>query len=339
MTRAAGRGAWLSREPSRAPRGHRDVGNPDRLLWGCGRGAGAGHFGDIGPAVNVLAGANPDGLAGARHAIPGNVKRGDVAPAVGRGRQQPQEWEVLHTADASADRGGALHQRVLGRRARDAELERKLASRVGRHQLGHWVGTEDRLSGREFELGQAEVGAPQVQAHKEVVAVEAHLAARFRYKALVGRGHAPGGALFGGASAPAVADGDEVAALALLLKGAGVVGAHVLAHNLAVTGVEIDDGGGPARLWNGADFHVVSGTRLLRCWLTRPQLGGYLNQSKTRASTASSINFSWVEWARSASATIQGWEIRNPKVETRNKFKFPIAQCSKPAAAGSEEHT
>src|ERR1035437_5165635 len=28
----------------------------DRLLWGCGRNAGAGRFGDIGPAVNVLAG-------------------------------------------------------------------------------------------------------------------------------------------------------------------------------------------------------------------------------------------------------------------------------------------
>src|ERR1017187_3653069 len=145
MMRAAGRGAWLSREPSRAPRGRRDMGNPDRLLWGCGRDAGAGHFGDILPAVNVLAGANPDGPAGFRHAIPGNVKLRDVAPAVGRGRQQPQEWEVLHATDASPDRGGALQQRVLGRRAWNAELERDLATGAGNDQLGDRVGTEDRL--------------------------------------------------------------------------------------------------------------------------------------------------------------------------------------------------
>jgi hypothetical protein len=37
---------------------------------------------------------------------------------------------------------------------------------------------------------------------------------------------------------------------------------------------EIDDGVLPARLWNGADFHIVSGTPLLRCGFTRPQLGG-----------------------------------------------------------------
>src|ERR1019366_561576 len=64
-------------------------------LCGGRRDAGAGHFWDIGPAVNVLAGANPNGCAGFRPAIPGNVKGGDDAPAVGRGRQHPQEWEVL----------------------------------------------------------------------------------------------------------------------------------------------------------------------------------------------------------------------------------------------------
>src|ERR1039458_3210868 len=118
-------------------------------LWGRGRDEGADHFGDILPAVDVLAGANPNGRAGSRHAMPRNVKLGDVAPAVGRGWQQPQEGEVLHAADASADRGGALHQRVLGRRAGDAELERNLAARVGRHHFGHGVGAEDRLGGEE----------------------------------------------------------------------------------------------------------------------------------------------------------------------------------------------
>src|ERR1035437_8192319 len=81
-------------------------------LWGWGGDAGAGHFWDIGPAVNVVGGANPDGRAGFRHAIAGNGKLGDVAPAVGWRRQQPQKAEVLDTADASPDRGGALRRRT-----------------------------------------------------------------------------------------------------------------------------------------------------------------------------------------------------------------------------------
>ena len=52
--------------------------------------------------------------------------------------------------------------------------------------------------------------------------------------------------------------------------------------------------------------------------------------TRARATLGTSVQPSWV---RSASTTIQGWGIRNPKVETRNKFKFPISQCSKPAAA------
>jgi hypothetical protein len=39
-----------------------------------------------------------------------------------------------------------------------------------------------------------------------------------------------------------------------------------------VTGLEINDGALPARLWNGADLHVVLVTRFLRCWFNRPQL-------------------------------------------------------------------
>ena len=83
----------------------------------CRRGEdeGAGHFGDIYPAVNVLTGANPDGRANLRLAIPGNVKLGDVASAVFRGRQEPQEWEVLHPVHPGTDRLGALHQGVLRR--------------------------------------------------------------------------------------------------------------------------------------------------------------------------------------------------------------------------------
>ena len=124
---------------------------------------------------------------------------------------------------------------------------------------------EDRLGGREVELGQAEIGAPHVQSHKEVVAIEAHPAARFVYEVLVGRGNAPDRALFQNQSAPALGDGTEVTPVALLIGGLRIAGAHILAHDLAVTGVDIDDGALPARLWNGADFDVVSRTPLPRC--------------------------------------------------------------------------
>jgi hypothetical protein len=62
--------------------------------------------------------------------MPGNVELGDVTPAVGGRWQQPQKGEVLHAADATPDRFGALHQGVLGRWAEDAELERNPASRA-----------------------------------------------------------------------------------------------------------------------------------------------------------------------------------------------------------------
>ena len=64
--------------------------------------------------------------------------------------------------------------------------------------------------------------------------------------------------------------------------------AHVLARDLAVTAADIDDGALPARLWNGADFHIVSGTRLLRRWPTRPELGECLSHTQTAPHDASS---------------------------------------------------
>ena len=79
MARAAERVAWLPREPSWAPKGQLDAENRRASLCRCGGDAGAGHFWDISPAVNVLAGANPDGRPGLRHAMPGNVDLGDVA--------------------------------------------------------------------------------------------------------------------------------------------------------------------------------------------------------------------------------------------------------------------
>src|ERR1035441_10001929 len=143
-------------------------------------------------------------------------------------------------------------------------------------QLDHRVATEDRLGGREVELGQVEIGAPGIQAHKEVVAGGAHPAARFSYEVIIGCGDAPRGVLFRGQSAPAAGDSANVVAVTLLLGGAGIARADVLARDLAVTGVEIDDGALPARLWYGTELHVVSGAHLLRCWFTRPQLCGCL---------------------------------------------------------------
>ena len=78
-------------------------------LCSWGGDAGAHHLGDIDPTVNVLAGANPDGLPELRLAVSGDVKLGYVAPAVDRGWQQPQEWEMLHATHARPDQRGALH--------------------------------------------------------------------------------------------------------------------------------------------------------------------------------------------------------------------------------------
>ena len=148
----------------------------------CGRGgdARAKHLGNIDPAVNVLAGANPNGLAGFRHAIPGHVKLGDVAPAVYWGRQQPQEREVLHTADACPDRPAPCTRMYCaggpGTRSLIVILPPMLV--MTNSTTGLWL--EDGLGGREVELGQAKIGAPGVQAHKEVVAIAAHPAARLR---------------------------------------------------------------------------------------------------------------------------------------------------------------
>src|ERR1017187_4833178 len=240
-------------------------------LCGCGRDAVAGHFGGIRPTVNVLAGAYPDGRAGFRLAIPGTVKRGYITPTVGRWRQQPQIGEVLDTADASPNRLGALHQRVLGRRAGDAELERDLATDDGDGQLGHRVGTENRLGGWEIELRQVEIGALGVHAHKVVVAVGADLATVFGDNVSVERGNAPGVELLGVETAPAPGNSAEVAPVSQLLGRAEIARAHILAHDVAVTGLEINDGALAARLWNGADFHIVSPARLLWIWFTRTQ--------------------------------------------------------------------
>lgn len=126
---------------------------------------------------------------------------------------------MLHAADARSKRPGAFHQGVLGWRARDPKFERDPASRVAYYQLGHRVGTEDRLGGWEVELRQAEVGAPDVQAYKVVVTVEAHPAARFGYEVFVSRSGAPSTPLFGAERAPTSGDSADVVAAPLLLEG------------------------------------------------------------------------------------------------------------------------
>ena len=51
----------------------------------------AGDFRQIRPAVDVLTGADEDRGADRRHAIPGDVKGGDVTPAIDQRGQQTQE--------------------------------------------------------------------------------------------------------------------------------------------------------------------------------------------------------------------------------------------------------
>ena len=113
---------------------------------------GAGDFRQIRPAVNVLTGANEDCGADHRRAIPGNVKIGDVTPAIDRRRQHTQQGEVLHAADPGADRGRSLHQGVLARLARDANFEGDGTTGIRHGQLGHRVRAEAGHGGRQVEL-------------------------------------------------------------------------------------------------------------------------------------------------------------------------------------------
>ena len=66
-------------------------------------------------------------------------------------------------------------------------------------------------------------------------------------------------ALFPGQRAPTPGDAANVVRVKLLVGGAAIAKAHVLARDIAVTALEIDDRALPDRLGNGADFLVVSG--------------------------------------------------------------------------------
>jgi len=79
-----------------------------------------------------------------------------------------------------------------------------------------------------------------------------------------------------------------------------------LAHGLTVTTIDINDGALPAQIWNGADSHVVSGTRFLRCCFPGPQLGRCSNLTQTAPSEASKIKYFRVE--RRATALRTGSE-------------------------------
>src|ERR1035438_6155701 len=158
---------------------------------------------------------------------------------------------MVDIANTTSDRRGALHQGVLGRRGWDAELEGELASCEGSGQFVHGVLAEDRLSRWDIELGQAKVGAPGVQAHKEVVAVAAYPAAFFVHEGFVGRGNAPGIPLFLGQSGPSGRNSADVLAVVLLLRRPRIVRGHVLARDLAVARLGIDHGALPPTLWNG----------------------------------------------------------------------------------------
>ena len=64
-------------------------------------------------------------------------------------------------------------------------------------------------------------------------------------------------ALFRGQRAPAPGNAADVVAVKLLVGGAGIAKAPVLARDVTVTGFEIDDGTVPTRLWIGCSFHMV----------------------------------------------------------------------------------
>src|ERR1039457_7655381 len=168
--------------------------------------------------------------------------------------------EVLHVTDATPDRGGAIYQGVLRWRARDAQLEREHTTGEASRQFIHRVLVEAGLGRWRIELREVQIGAPNIQARKEVVTVEAHLAAFIVHEPFVGRGNAPCRLLFVGQSTPAAQDSADVVAVGLLLRRARIVRWHERARDLAVTRLGIDYGALPASLWNRADFHVISGT-------------------------------------------------------------------------------
>jgi len=264
---------------------------PETALRRWGEDAGARLFWDIGPAVDMLDGADDDEGADGRRAIAGNVEVGDIAPAIDGRWQQAQKGEVLDAADASDDRAGTLHQRVLGGRARDAELENNLATRDGGDQLGDRVGAEGGLGGRKVEQGQAEVRALAVNAHEQAEAVKGHLPAACGDDVPAGRGQGPGHLLFEREYAPAAGDGGKVAAVELLVRGPWIARRSVSPHDLTVTAVDIDDRTDAPRL--GRTYylaHDVCQAGLSARWVTPPPGERLLNPGRTspvecRAST------------------------------------------------------
>jgi len=110
----------------------------------------------------MLAGADPDRLADRRHAMPGNIERRDVAPAVHRGRQETESREVLDAGNARAAGGGPHNDSVLGGQGGDAQLQGDGAAVVGDRQFLDVVGSEGRQSGREIEQAEPEVCATEI---------------------------------------------------------------------------------------------------------------------------------------------------------------------------------
>ena len=187
-----------------------------RIVPLLGRDDGADFFGEVSEAINVLAGADPYRPAGQRLGIAGLVERADVALAVLGGRQEAQEDEVLDAAHPGADRGGAIHQRVLGGLTRNVELEADAAVVVGGRQFSNGVGAEKAGHGRgQVEEAQALGCSGGVYLDEVVVAVEGR-AAHAVAGVVAGGGQGPGGALFGRQQTPAAGDGPERDSVILL---------------------------------------------------------------------------------------------------------------------------
>src|ERR1017187_2445582 len=113
-----------------------------------------GLFGGIFPPVKHFPRPDKDPRTSRRHAVPSNIKVGDVAVPSLRGGQHPKDREVLGERDPRAARPSGEHKHSRTRSTRDAQLELRHATGVGRNDRAHWIRVESgplRRSHPEFQ--------------------------------------------------------------------------------------------------------------------------------------------------------------------------------------------
>src|ERR1035441_2434825 len=100
--------------------------------------------------------------------------------------------------------------------------------------------------------------ATGIHANEIVVAIKGHPAAGAADGVAIGRGNAPGDALFGGQGAPAAGNIAEVAAIFLLVRGLRVARGDILTHDLAVTAIDVNDRAHAGRLWGRGNLAHIN---------------------------------------------------------------------------------